>query len=69
MGINKKSPVEEAQRLVKKRKERRVSITRSEYKRLLEDSAFLDALKCMGVDDWPGYGDAKQLLEDGEEDD
>ena len=41
-----------------------IKISKEEYKSLKENSNFLDCLKCVGVDNWDGYGDALQMLED-----
>lgn len=47
--------------------EETVTILKSVYKRLLQDSHFLDALRSCGVDNWEGYSDACQMVEeDGE---
>lgn len=35
-----------------------VTITKEEYKDLLESQALLDALESYGVDNWSGYSDA-----------
>ncbi|BAM44931.1 host RecBCD nuclease inhibitor [Enterococcus phage BC611] len=35
-----------------------VTISYSEYERLLKIEAFLEALEAVGVDNWSGYGDA-----------
>lgn len=35
-----------------------VTITKSEYDRLLDDYKFLEALRAAGVDNWGGYDDA-----------
>lgn len=40
-----------------------VTISEAEYKRLLKDSEFLDALRAVGVDNWEGYSEAYKLLE------
>jgi len=41
-----------------------VTITQKEHNKLLEDSNFLEALKCLGVDNWSGYSEAMELLEE-----
>jgi hypothetical protein len=41
-----------------------VEITKEEYDSLIECSDKLHALECSGVDNWCGYGDAMELLED-----
>jgi hypothetical protein len=43
-----------------------ISIKRSEYDELLEDSAFLNALRAAGVDNWDGYDYALEILEEQE---
>ena len=45
-------------------KEEIVTITQKEYNKLLEDSNFLEALKGVGVDNWEGYSEAFELLEE-----
>lgn len=45
-----------------------VRITESEYKQLLDDSAFLAALRGAGVDNWDGYDNAQEMLEEWQED-
>jgi len=45
-------------------KEKMVTITQKEYNKLLEDSNFLEVLKCSGVDNWKGYSEAFELLEE-----
>ena len=47
-------------------KEKLVRITSSELRNLKEDSEFLNCLKVCGVDNWPGYGDAQQLMNEEE---
>lgn len=49
--------------------EQTVTITQSEYDRLLEDSFFLDALRRAGVDNWDGYEVAQELARETVEDD
>ena len=44
-----------------------VTITVKEYESLVEDSQWLDALNCAGVDNWEGYHYA--FIEDDEEED
>jgi len=44
-----------------------VVITKEEYESLLEDSNFLSALRAAGVDNWSGYGEAFNILEEWEE--
>lgn len=43
-----------------------VTITQEEYDNLLEDSIFLQALSSAGVDNWEGYEDALDALEEDE---
>ena len=45
-----------------------INITLEEYNKLLKDSNFLEALKCAGVDNWKGYSEAIELLEEWDED-
>lgn len=44
-----------------------VEIPRKHYQELLEKATKYDALEAYGVDNWGGYGDAMQSLEDEEE--
>ncbi len=39
-----------------------IAVNLEEYKKLLDDSNFLQALRSCGVDNWEGYGDAQDLL-------
>lgn len=41
-----------------------VTITQYEYQQLLDDSLFLGLLKNAGVDNWSGYSDAQEEMED-----
>lgn len=43
-----------------------ITIKRSEYEALLADSRFLHALQACGVDNWNGYAEAHNSLEDNE---
>lgn len=43
-----------------------VTISYSEYERLLKAEEFLEALKAAGVDNWSGYGDAWDMYEEEE---
>lgn len=43
-------------------------IDRELYEQLVRDSAFLDALRDAGVDNWYGYDYAQQLFEEQSED-
>lgn len=45
-----------------------VTIPTTLYKKLLEDSEFLDALRAAGVDNWEGYSYAFELLETNRDD-
>jgi len=47
-----------------KNKEEMVSITKSEYERLLDRENFLGCLEACGVDNWGGYGDAYEMYEE-----
>lgn len=40
-----------------------VTISKDYYEQLERDSALLNALKCVGVDNWRGYSDAMEMLE------
>lgn len=53
---------------MKKEKEM-ITITKEEYYQLLEDSEWLSFLEMAGVDNWEGYGYAKDLMreENGED--
>ena len=42
-----------------------ITISEKEYESLLEDRNKLYALEGAGVDNWEGYGDAMQYLNDG----
>lgn len=44
--------------------EGQVVITRKEYDELLEDSRFLSALRCAGVDNCNAYEEAQRLIEE-----
>ena len=43
----------------------KIEITEEEYESLLADQRKLFALEGAGVDNWEGYGDAMQYLNDG----
>ena len=43
-----------------------VTIPGEEYVRLLEDSQLLNALRAAGVDNWPGWDHALDMLEEDE---
>ena len=42
--------------------EEQVTISKTEYARLLEDQRFLDALSAAGVDNWDGYSYALEIF-------
>lgn len=45
-----------------------VTISQAEYQSLLDDSAFLEALRAAGVDNWEGFDEAVRIYqEDAEE--
>lgn len=44
--------------------EEMITITLKEYNKLIENDAFMDALVAAGVDNWDGYDEAKDLLEE-----
>ena len=44
-----------------------VTISRDEYDMLLQDSEFLNCLEACGVDNWIGYHDACEMMEEDEE--
>lgn len=44
-----------------------ITMTKSEYDKLCEAYAKLEALECYGVDNWEGYGDAMESLYNEEE--
>lgn len=46
--------------------EETVTIAKSEYERLVKDSEFLGALEAAGVDNWAGYSDAWDLMDETE---
>lgn len=43
--------------------EKMIAITQSRYEELLEAEAFLNALRAAGVDNWPGYELAHDMLD------
>ncbi|MGL5650013.1 MAG: hypothetical protein ACRDDY_19460 [Clostridium sp.] len=45
-------------------KKEMVTITKQEYEGLKYDSEFLNCLEACGVDNWQGYYDAKEMLEE-----
>lgn len=44
-----------------------ITITKSEYERLIEMSEKFSCLEACGVDNWCGYGDAMEMYESDEE--
>ena len=44
----------------------KVTISKAEYERLLEDSDFLSCLEACGVDNWVGYSDAWEMYNEEE---
>ena len=49
--------------------EETVTITKSEYDRLIKDSKWLQCLESAGVDNFEGYDEAKVLYRESEDDD
>jgi len=47
--------------------EETVTISKKEYESLLEDSEKLSALEAAGVDNWEGYDNAMEMMEDMED--
>ena len=47
--------------------EEKVTITKEEYDRLQEDSRLLECLRDGGVDNWVGWDDACERLNEGDE--
>jgi len=47
--------------------EEMVTISKSEYESLLEDSLWLSALEAAGVDNWQGYDSAREIYEEMQE--
>lgn len=41
-----------------------ITITKEEYEELLDDSQLLDALREAGVDNWDGYDEAMEMLDE-----
>lgn len=41
-----------------------VEISKKEYNELVQDSRFLNALRAAGVDNWEGYDEAFDILEE-----
>jgi hypothetical protein len=44
--------------------EETITITVGEYEKLKEDQRFLDALRSCGVDNWEGFDDAVDRMEE-----
>jgi hypothetical protein len=44
-----------------------VIISKVEYEELLEKSEFLSCLEAAGVDNWSGYGEAQEMMNEEEE--
>lgn len=44
--------------------EETVTITKAEYETLLEDQKLLEALQGAGVDNWQGYWDAMEMMQE-----
>ncbi len=44
-----------------------VTITKAEYDQLINDSEFLSCLEGAGVDNWCGYSDAQEMMEEDED--
>jgi hypothetical protein len=42
----------------------KIEITKKEYYELLERDRFLCALEAAGVDNWVGYGDVQDIIEE-----
>lgn len=41
-----------------------VTIPKNEYENLKEQAEFLSCLEACGVDNWCGYGDAQEMMEE-----
>jgi hypothetical protein len=41
-----------------------IKILKTEYKKLIDNSTFLDCLESCGVDNWDGYSDAIKMFEE-----
>lgn len=46
--------------------EEKIIITLKEYNNLLNQAEFLNCLEACGVDNWDGYGDACEMMEEEE---
>lgn len=45
-----------------------ITVSKAEFDRLVKRDAWLGALEAAGVDNWPGYSEAREYLEEeGEE--
>ena len=51
------------------KKKEMITITKEEYDQLSDDSRFLNALECCGVDNWGGYDDAHDFMKREDDDD
>lgn len=45
-----------------------VSVPLTAWAELIEDSQFLECLRAVGVDNWSGYSDARDMFDEGVED-
>lgn len=54
-------------KLLEVKMEETVTVNRAEYLRLEGVDSFMDALNAAGVDNWSGYGDALDILEEWQE--
>jgi hypothetical protein len=45
-----------------------VTVPFSKYESMVRDSEFLSCLQAAGVDNWEGYGEARGMMEEEEED-
>lgn len=72
LGITEGDPLEicvdDDMVMLKKYVPETVTITKAEYDDLWEDRVFLRCLEAAGVDNWEGYGIAKGMMEDNDED-
>lgn len=44
-----------------------ITITREEYEQLLDRSEFLSCLQACGVDNWGGYSEAQEMMNEEDE--
>ena len=54
-------------KLLEVKMEETVTVNRADYLRLEGVDSFMDALNAAGVDNWSGYGDALDILEEWQE--